>query len=43
MGSLNDVYVCEDNGHKIAKEDEKQINEAYLHILESVWKLAKKF
>lgn len=43
MGSLNGVYICEDNGHKIAKEDEKQVNEAYLHILESVWKLAKKF
>ncbi len=41
MGSLNDVYICKENGHNIGKEEEKKVNEKYIALLTQVWKIAR--
>ena len=41
MGSLNDVFICAENGHKIPKENEQTINKEYLSLLNHVWEIAK--
>ena len=38
MGSLNDVYICKQNGHKIDIEDEIRVNEKVRSLLTSIHK-----
>ena len=38
MGSINDVYICKQNGHKIDIEDEIKVNEKVRSLLTSIYK-----
>ena len=36
MGSLNDIYICKINGHKIEKSEEAEVNEKIRNLLSSI-------
>ena len=36
MGSLNDIYICKINGHKIEKSEEAKVNEQIRSLLSSI-------
>ena len=36
MGSLNDLYICKINGHKIERSEEIQVNEKVRNLLSSI-------
>ena len=37
MGSLNDLWLCELNGHAVSKEEEKNVNAAFAEVRDRVW------
>jgi hypothetical protein len=41
MGSLNDVWLCEENGHTVPKSAEKQINDQLEKLKTQAWELAR--
>lgn len=42
MGSLNDVYICPENGHPIAAEEVGAVNKQLQHLLGRIFKLAER-
>lgn len=42
MGSLNDVYICPENGHPVAAEDVAAVNKQLQHLLSRIFKLAER-
>ncbi len=36
MGSLNDLYICEANGHKIAASEEAEVNQKVRSLMSSI-------
>ena len=41
MGSINDVWLCEMNGHSVPKTREGQINAEFHALRERAWQLAR--
>jgi|SRR6187402_2829992 len=41
MGSLNDVWLCQENGNSVAKTDETQVNAEFHALREKAWTLAR--
>ncbi len=40
MGSLNDVFICRENGHSIAAEEVEAVNKQLQDLLGRIFKLA---
>ncbi|HUJ16825.1 MAG TPA: hypothetical protein VL197_02435 [Nitrospirota bacterium] len=40
MGSLNDVYLCPENGHIIMKDEMNSVNDNFLELKSDVYALA---
>jgi hypothetical protein len=41
MGSLNDLIICPENGHRIEKEDEAKVNAQLKDLLEQASSIAR--
>lgn len=42
MGSLNDLYVCSENGHKVSAASELvAVNEKLQYVTSEIWQLAR--
>jgi hypothetical protein len=41
MGSINDVWLCEINGHSVPKERESEANAEFHALRERAWRLAR--
>lgn len=41
MGSINDLYICPQNGHRIDEADVQASNEQLRRALSDVWELAR--
>jgi hypothetical protein len=41
MGSINDVWLCEMNGHSVTRAREKETNEQFHALRERAWQLAQ--
>jgi hypothetical protein len=41
MGSLNDLILCGENGHKVAKADVSQVNDELRNLLSRAYRLAQ--
>jgi len=41
MGSLNDLYLCEENGHKISGVETQEMNERLRELTGTIWQLAR--
>ncbi|TQJ08662.1 DUF6966 domain-containing protein [Lapillicoccus jejuensis] len=41
MGSVNDLVLCDPNGHKVAPEDERAVNDRLRKLLTTVYREAK--
>ena len=41
MGSLNDVYICPANNHKIREEEVRDVNEKFSRLTSKAYSLAK--
>jgi hypothetical protein len=43
MGSLNDLVLCPENGHKVAAADVSRLNDEVRHLLSRAYELAQNF
>jgi hypothetical protein len=41
MGSLNDLYICEINGHNIKRDEEPAANQKLTELLDCIYKACK--
>ncbi|MCR4296717.1 MAG: hypothetical protein NUW21_14385 [Elusimicrobia bacterium] len=41
MGSINDLYICPQNGHRIEEADVRASNERLRRALSDAWELAR--
>ncbi len=41
MGSLNDLYICKENGHNIQSGEESTVNQKVTELLNEVYKGCK--
>jgi len=41
MGSINDFYICPQNGHQISKTEVESVNTKLSHSLSEAWTLAR--
>ena len=41
MGSLNDLYICKENGHHIQASEESAVNQQITELLDEVYKGCK--
>ncbi len=41
MGSLNDLFICPENRHRVKKEDVDEVNRRLRVLLDDAWSLAK--
>lgn len=41
MGSLNDLYLCSENGHTVAASELVAVNEKLQYLTGKIWQLAR--